>query len=55
MARSYATVPAHARPRAKTPVERAEEAHALQLRLKQEAAERRRQAERDSSAKRPSR
>jgi hypothetical protein len=43
MAPSYADVPARSQNRRTTPAERAEDAHAVQLRLKQEATERRQQ------------
>jgi hypothetical protein len=44
MAPSYADVPAQSQRRRMTPAERAEDAHDVQLRLKQEASERRQQA-----------
>jgi hypothetical protein len=44
MAPSYADVPARSQYGPRTPAERAEDAHAVQLRLKQEAADRRQQA-----------
>ena len=43
MAPSYADVPAQSQHKRTTPAERADDAHAVQLRLKQEATERRQQ------------
>ena len=52
MARGYAGVPKQSQRPARTPAERAEEAHALQMRLKQEAAARRRRVKAPAPAAR---